>query len=239
MKIIRIFLILCLANTLAACNSVVGSGKVVTETRSVGEFTRVSLQCSADVVIVQGTPQAVSVEGEDNIVSMIQTRVSGGTLIVDTKINSNFSTTKGLVVHITAPKIDSLQTTGSGDIEMDQWSAGNVELEGTGSGDIHIGNIQADSINSQQHGSGDITIDSGTTASQTISTTGSGNYNGAKVQSSSAKATATGSGDITIWAVDNLTASTSGSGDIGYYGSPQVSEHSSGSGNVERRGDKP
>ncbi len=239
MKTYRLLALVLMAAVLAACSTTVGSGKVVTETRTVGEFASVSLRCSADVVIVQGTPQAVSIEGEDNIIPLVETNVSNKTLIVDFKMNSVISRHKDLVVHITVPNIDSVQTTGSGNIQMDQWSASNVELESTGSGDIHIGNIQADSLTSRQTGSGDITIDGGKTTNQKVTTSGSGAYNGAKLESSSTDAKSTGSGDITVWAVNNLTATTSGSGDIGYYGSPQVSEHSSGSGDVTRRGDKP
>jgi hypothetical protein len=243
MKRYVIFFIACLVVLLAACSVItgketVGSGKVITATRTVAEFTSLELTCSANVDIVKGEPLAVSIEGEDNILPLIETRVSGDTLNIDAKPGS-FRTTKRLIVHITVPELSSIRSTGSGDVDMGEWVADNVELETTGSGDIHVDSLEASSLNARLSGSGDISIGQGKVRSQTVRTSGSGDYKGASLQSREAKATTSGSGNITLWVMDDLSATTSGSGDIQYYGSPAVDKRDTGSGSVEKLGDRP
>jgi hypothetical protein len=244
MKIIRVFLfvsvvILSMACSISIGNQTTGSGDVITEKRSVGDFTGIDLSCSADVVIVQGKPLAVSIEGEDNILPLIETRVSGETLNIDAKSNSSFRTTRPLIVHITVPELSSIRVTGSGDVDMGEWAVGIFELETTGSGNIHIDSLETRSLTARLSGSGDISIAQGSAGSQRIKVSGSGDYNGASLQSREAEASTTGSGDITVWATDSLSASISGSGDIQYYGSPEVDKSDTGSGSVEKLGDRP
>ncbi len=244
MKTIRVFLIVCIALLTVACSIVIGnqtagSGNVITENRSVGNFTVIDLSCSADVSLVQGDQLAVSIEGEDNILPLIETRVSGETLNIDAKPNSSFRTTKRLIVHITAPVMTSVRVTGSGDVEMSKWMADSLELIATGSGNIHIDSLEMGSLTARLSGSGDIRIDGGGGGNQAITTSGSGDYDATSMESREVKATTSGSGNITLWVTRSLSASSSGSGDIRYYGSPKVTQKTSGSGSVEKLGDKP
>jgi hypothetical protein len=245
MKTIRIFLIVCTVALLTvACsivigNQTIGSGKVITEKRAVGEFTSLELSCSADVSLVQGDQLVVSIEGEDNILPLIETRVSGYKLIIDAKPNTSFRTTKRLIVHITAPVLTSIRVTGSGDVEMSKWMVDSLELIATGSGNIHIDSLETGSLTARLSGSGDISIEGGGGGSQVITTTGSGDYDAASMESREVTATTSGSGDIILWATRSMSASSSGSGNIRYYGSPKVTQKISGSGSVEKLGDKP
>ena len=244
MKRYRVLALVCLAALLAACSTIlgdqiVGSGKVITEERPVGRFTSIELSCSADVALAQGDQILVSIEGEDNIIPLIETKVSGFTLHIDVKPNTSYSHTKPLVVHITAPVITSVKTTGSGDVEMDQWVVDSLDLAITGSGNIHIGKLDAPAITAEVSGSGDISIAGGEGGKQNITTTGSGDFDARSLESLEVTAKATGSGDITVWVTRSLSATTSGSGDIRYFGSPQVNQKTTGSGNVEKLGDEP
>jgi hypothetical protein len=244
MKAMRIFLVagvvfLSLACSVSFGNHTTGSGKVITEKRVVSDFTSIDLSCSADLQLEQGSPLAVSIEGEDNIVPLIETPVSGGVLHIDAKPNTAILTTRKLIVYVTVPELESLRLTGSGDAEVGEWEAGSLKLETSGSGDILFDGLQADSITARTSGSGDITIRGGQADDQSIHTSGSGDYNAGSLQSGEAEVVTSGSGDVTVWAEDELTATTSGSGDISYYGSPRVSEHETGSGDVYRRGDRP
>ncbi len=244
MKHLRALVLVLAAGLLASCsfggkNIITGSGNVITENRIVGVFTRLVVSCTADVQITQGGPQTVSIEGEDNIVRLIDTSVSGGTLTIDIQSDTGFSTTKPLVVFITVPEIESIRASGSGNVVMAKWSTSSANLETTGSGNITIDDLATDSLTARLSGSGDIILNGGSAVSEKINASGSGKFNGELVPSKRAEATTTGSGSITIWVSDTLAASTSGSGDIQYYGSPQLSEHITGSGAVHRIGDHP
>jgi hypothetical protein len=244
MKPLSIFLVACLAVVLAACSVIagdqtVGSGNVITEKRVVADFTSLELTCSANVDIVQGEPLAVSIEGEDNIIPLIETKISDRKLSIGVKAFSSYSHTKPLTVHIVAPVLISIQVTGSGDVKAEKWMGDNLALTTTGSGNIIINKLDTPSLTAMVSGSGDIRLLGGVGAIQTITTSGSGNYEAAAMQSREVVATTSGSGGITVWVVKMLTATISGSGNIQYYGSPWVNQVDTGSGSVEKLGDKP
>jgi hypothetical protein len=236
-------LVLMVAILLAACrvnvgDQIVGSGKVVTAARQVDNFTKLESTCSADVILVQGSPQAVLLEGEDNILPLIETRVSGGTLTISTKPNTSIRTTQALIVHITVPELSSIRVTGSGNVDLSTWQAGSANIEITGSGDIRVDSLQADSLQAVLSGSGDVIL-AGKVSSQTIRISGSGNFEAKLLESRGADATLTGSGDATLWVTENLTANLSGSGDVNYYGTSGLDQRVTGSGSVEYLGDRP
>ena len=54
----------------------IGSGNLVTETRAVNEFTRVSSDGIFEVNITAGTSQSVEVTADDNIMQYVKTTVS-------------------------------------------------------------------------------------------------------------------------------------------------------------------
>ncbi len=57
-----------------------GSGKIITQDRSVSGFSRVELGGSGQVTITQGDQERLTVEADDNILPYIRTDVSGTTL---------------------------------------------------------------------------------------------------------------------------------------------------------------
>jgi hypothetical protein len=242
MKRYPIFLVLCLAALLAACSNnqadlIVGSAKVITETRPVNDFTSLELGCSADVILAQG-PLAVSIEGEDNILPLIETRVSGGKLIIDSKPNSNFRSTKPIVIHIAVPKLSSIQVSASGDVDIDGFTAASLDLNTSGSGNIRLQGLQADSVKATISGSGGMTLD-GKTGQLTVKDSASGNFTGTRLESRQANVTLTGSGDATVWVTYSLSATLSASGNLMYYGAAGLDQKVTGSGNVEKLGDQP
>jgi hypothetical protein len=244
MKLYRVLSLVCIAALLAACtifigNSTVGSGKVITEKRTVGEFTSLDLSCSANVTLVQGESLAVSIEGEDNIIPLIETKVSTRKLSIDAKPNASFRNTKPLTVNIVVPSLVGVRVTGSGDVEMSKWMIDSLELITSGSGSIRIDSLDTPALTATLSGSGDIRIKGGGGGTQKIKISGSGDFNSASMESREVDATTSGSGNITVWVTKILSAHISGSGDIQYYGSPEVDKKDTGSGSVEKLGGKP
>ncbi len=241
----RYFVLVLITALLAGCTTntsekiTVGSGKVVTESRNVGSFTRLELSCSADVTIAYGMQQEVTLEGEDNILPLIDTRLANGTLTIEAKPKANFTNKERLIVHIVVPILTSIHATSSGNVDMDAWTVDNLELSTSGSGNIHIASLDTPALVARLSGSGDITIGGGKGVNQTITAKASGNYDAGAMESQEVNAIASGSGNITVWVTRSLSASVSGSGGIRYYGSPTVEQSDTGSGSVVRLGDKP
>jgi len=75
--------------TLSSCdiNCTQGSGKQVSETRSVGDFTGVEVSGGYKVVLKQDSVSSIKISADDNVMQYIKTEVSNGKL----KIHSSRS----------------------------------------------------------------------------------------------------------------------------------------------------
>ncbi len=240
-EIARAVMIACIASTLLAgcdvnvggvgANIVQGSGKVITEQRSVSEVAEVSFAMSGQLIIEQNGSEALTVEADDNIVPLITTDMDGNKLTIATRPNTGFNATKQIVFRLSVKDLNSIQSTGSGDIKMGAWNAANAKLEATGSGSMEISGITADSIAVSISGSGAIAA-SGKATKQDVTLSGSGRYDGRLLESTSAKVAVSGSGDATVKVSDSLDAKVSGSGSVRYIGDPTVLTDDTGSGQI-------
>jgi hypothetical protein len=59
---------------------VFGSGKIVTETRQVSGFDKVSVSGGGELIIIQDGTESVTVETDDNLMQYLVAEVRGGTL---------------------------------------------------------------------------------------------------------------------------------------------------------------
>lgn len=206
---------------LPACSVVVprqqvitGSGKVVSETRSVSGFTAVSLEGSGNVEIVIGPEESVVVEAEDNILPLIETILEKSVLVIRTKPFTTIQTTEPIQIRITVKSLSGVLIPGSGNITVSKLS-----------GDIFSVSLP---------GSGNITI-RGTANQVDISLGGSGNIYCDQLEAKSATVRLNGSGNITVYARESLDARINGSGDIQYSGNPaKVYKDVKGSGNIRQ-----
>ena len=189
---------------------VTGSGKVKSETRKVGNFTKIESRGSADCKVTVGKAVGLSIQADDNILPLVETTVEKDTLIINCK--GSFSTHNPIVVTITVPNLENFNVKGSGDSLIQSLKGRSFSAEIAGSGNIHA---------------------SGQIDKASASIRGSGNVDFSNLRARQAVASISGSGDITIFASHALDASIRGSGDIAYLGNPSNVEKSvSGSGEI-------
>lgn len=193
-------------------NTIVGSGKVSSETRTVSGFDYVELKGSGNVEISFGTTESITVKADDNIVPLIETSVLGGTLVINTKPFTTMTTANEIKISVTMKSLQGLIISGSGNIDVAGLDGKNMIVELPGSGNITV---------------------KGTADSVTIRLPGSGNIFCEGLKTKSATVTMDGSGNITVFASDLLDASIRGSGSIHYFGNPaQVKTNITGSGSI-------
>jgi hypothetical protein len=226
-NIICLVLITCLISillaTIVSCkiSSVHGSGNVISENRAVSGFSRVSISGSGNLFIEQGDEESLTIEAEDNILPIITTKVSGNTLNIGFKLGTNVSTIKSIEFHLQVKDLDSISTSGSGNVDCSGLSTSNLIIKTSGSGDIDISNLITTSIDINSSGSGNYTL-AGETDSLNLSFSGSGACNAGDLKSKECKIKATGSGDFIVNISDDLNVSINGSGDVSYIGNPTV-----------------
>ncbi|MFY9233404.1 MAG: head GIN domain-containing protein [Fimbriimonadaceae bacterium] len=189
-----------------------GSGVAKSETRNVPSFSQVELRGASDVEVRPGKSISVKVTADDNLIPLIETRVEGGTLIIDTK--QNVSTKIGIQVAIEVPSLTGVALQGSGDIRANGVEARDFAASISGSGNIEVSG-KGSAVRASVAGSGDIDL--------------------SNLSCSEADASISGSGNISLGVISALRASIGGSGDISYSGDPKVEKSVSGSGEVRKR----
>lgn len=235
-KIICISAFMLLIAAQYSCNGqrVNGSGNVTTETRNVGDYSKVKLKGSMDIEFTQGPAQAAVVEAEDNIIQYVRLEVHGDELVVDLKDHISLKSNKGIRVRLTAPDVTELALSGSGNLHITNTLQNDepVRLKLSGSGNIE-GAVNSPEVNASSAGSGNIKL-AGETKNLDISLAGSGNFEGDDLHSENAEVSIAGSGNVNVHASVKLEAKIAGSGDVRYKGNPSVSSKIAGSGSVHK-----
>lgn len=196
-------------------NATKGSGNVKTETRAVQNFSRVELHVPADVTLVQGTTESLTITTDDNLLPLIQTRVDGNTLKIEGDRNRGFSTRKGVKIQLALKNLEALAIEGSGDVEADTLRVGNFEASIRGSGDMKFKTLRGDNIKVRIDGSGDVAVDAMIAKSVEGAIRGSGDMKFSSLKTDSVKVSIDGSGDFSAAGIaDTVDARIAGAGDI-------------------------
>jgi hypothetical protein len=211
-----------------------GDGNVTSSTRNPGSFSAVEQKGSFDVELLVGDQASVVVEGEENIISKIETFVDGSTLKIETEDGFNLNPTRKVRIKVTAPSYRKVYSYGSGNIISQSMIKNDEPIEvGTkGSGDIKI-DITAPEVAASIYGSGNVTL-KGETRKVTLECTGSGDLNAVDLLAEEAHVDIKGSGNASVNSSKNLTIDVKGSGDVRYKGNPSIQSDFKGSGGLKK-----
>jgi len=132
-----------------SCNdALVGSGDIITETRTVNDFTKVEVEDAFDVRIMQGDEFLLEVRADDNLIDRISTQVTNGNLKVEYNgsVNVRNATTE---IFIEMPTIERIKLQDAVDakvLNFNDLSALKVEAQDASdlslSGDADVLNIE-------------------------------------------------------------------------------------------------
>jgi Putative auto-transporter adhesin, head GIN domain len=215
-----------LVMTACSFQVIIGSGKVITEKRTVSGFTSFTLATIGDAtithgVITGGDTESVTIEAEDNLVPYFDVAVRGGALTIGIK-----NEYRGVSLHPTRPVrfsvmvkdlegltlagsgnivvADSTQAVrlsvsllGSGNLTLKDVTASSLTLKIAGSGNASLGPVKSEGLAITVLGSGDTRIESVTAGSVITRITGSGNVTLANLNADSMVTTLLGSGKLT------------------------------------------
>lgn len=237
--IISLLLVGCQINIPNSTTTLKGSGKVITENRSVSNFKNITISGMGDMLITQGETESLTIEAEDNIVALIKTEVKDDTLTIGfTQNNINLRPTQPIKYTLAVKALDNLRISGAGNINIPALKTEKFVLKISGAGNVKLDKLEATDLTMILSGAGNASV-SGQVTSQTIELTGVGNYGGRELSSQTANVLLSGAGNATVWAQKNLEAKISGFGSVNYYGSPEVTRKISGAGNIKNLGNQP
>ena len=206
------------------------------ETRTVAPFSEISLGGSPNVVLRQGSPQKVEVEGDAEDVALLETVVDGRRLRIRRKSNNSRSWGRdyqhSITIYITVPDVNALSVSGSGTIKAaTDIQSHNLQLSVSGSGSLLLPTMQADAVDMAISGSGGIRV-AGICPKQDVRVSGSGSVEASKLQSETSSVHISGSGNARVHVTKTLDARIAGSGSVFTTGNPRVSSSTAGSGRV-------
>jgi hypothetical protein len=246
-----IFLVLSAVLYLASCSKpwprIEGNGNIITETRNVPSFIRVTNSGIFEVYIIQADYHEVVLEAESNMMPYVRTRVSGNTLYVETK--ENLKPTVPIKVFVYVVMVEEVKLSGSGLLASDSLMVGNLDVRLSGSGDIDMvvwgddvyveisgsGNawmyVESDKLDAKISGSGEMNFN-GFANIGDFKISGSGSIRAYDLPLIECYTNTSGSGDMYVNVSDYLEVRISGSGNVYYIGDPSINIDISGSGSV-------
>lgn len=218
----------------SSCQQMTGSGNIITEKRNTGNFKRIDAGSAFEVEVKIGSPASVEVEADDNLMPIIETRVSGDELNIHTK--GSYSITNGhMKVFITAPEIRGVKSSGAANIKVLDVlkSDERITFESSGAGNIKAV-VDAPKVKAEVSGAGDIEL-SGRTKDYTVSASGGGNVKSSDLLTENTDADVSGAGSVHVHASVSLKAEASGAGNVYYRGGPtNITKNTSGAGEVKK-----
>ena len=209
------------------------SGHQITSNRTTAEYDQIAVSGSFQVNLVSGKEGAISITGDENIISHIVTEVENNELKIYFEKKKNYYYKSKITIEVPFESINTIHFTGSGDITTKNTIiADKFDVHLTGSGDVTL-DLKATKTTASVAGSGDIILN-GTSTILKASVAGSGDLDCSNLVAENATADVAGSGDIKVNCTQKLIAGVAGSGSVKYKGKPETIEKSiAGSGDVE------
>jgi hypothetical protein len=191
---------------------ITGSGRSITENRTVPHFSGVKLRGPGMLYIeVHDAKESLSITGEDNVLPYLVAEMEDGVLVIGPKPNVVIEPRASVVYRVSLRKLDHLAVHGSGRVDATGVDSQRLKASIGGSGSVRI---------------------SGRAAQQTLILNGSGAMDLRDLQGRSCELAMAGSGSAQVNASESLQVDLSGSGQVMYLGSPMLKSDVAGSGSV-------
>ena len=213
MKQITILLLAMCLVLAAGCRwvGIRGNGHLKTEDRTVDAFTEIDTGGAFEIEWQSGPP-ALRITTDENLLSYVQSDVSGNTLRLRT--HEQIWPTHGIKVAISSPTRAGIRTRGAVKLTAKQLTGSKFALEASGASHVSLdGNID------------ELLADM----------TGASELEAGGLQTKIAEISTTGAGDAEIAVAETLKVSITGAGKVSYSGSPTIEKHITGAGSVHRK----
>lgn len=218
---------------LLACCAFAAVAQAAPETRPVSGFHAISMGIAMDLDVVQDGTESLTLEGDPDVLSRIDTSVWNGTLEFQYKPHSRIESHGRVHGVVHARRMDGIALSGSGNVRAPSLEADSLALSISGSGDMDIARIAAKRASLSISGSGNLGA-AGKADDLEVRISGSGAVKAPRLETQRAQVNIAGSGNATVWAKQQLAAAISGVGNVRYYGDPQLARAIRGVGRIER-----
>ena len=184
-----------------------GNGNIIEQVRPLSQFKSISLDFVANLVIVNGETPSFHIEGEDNILSYIGTRVRGGTLYISQ--DRWIEPTRPVSIRVGTPFITELTTSGYSSVKVENIKGPRMQIN------VGVGNATL------QGTSGRIMI-----------RTKTGKIDVTQLETKYVDVAVSSHGKVFLGSIEELVTNVSGQGKVIYAGEPAIKYNNDGSRNA-------
>ncbi|MBS2025276.1 MAG: DUF2807 domain-containing protein [Deltaproteobacteria bacterium] len=211
-----------------------GSGKVVKETREVAKFDRVSASSGINLELSVGAAKVV-LEGEDNILPLVVTRVRGGELEIRYEENTNINDS-GVTVHVTVPSLSEVSVSGGSRADGEVAKSEELELDSSGGGEIHLTGVDTKDLTVEVSGGGRADVQ-GKAEMLTAEVSGGARLKGTKLTVQKARVNGSGGCTVQLNVTQSVRGDLSGGCDMAIKGDARIRVAASGGSSVSANGE--
>jgi len=217
-----------------------GGERVTTEAPPVGPFTRVGLNGYAELVLVQGDRESVTIEASPRASARIRVRSADGRLSIDAVEDRPWwsflahGRPRPPRITVRFRNLESLDVAGAVKVAAAAIETQRLAIEASGATSVKVDALRAQSL--RFSGSGAVKGEfAGALDDQSIAIAGAGDYRAPGLDSQTARIAVSGAGRAVVRVAKRLDADISGAGSIEYIGDPVVRDRISGAGKITRR----
>ncbi len=209
-----------------------GNGKVVRQERKLSDFDELEVSRGMNVYLTQGTHFAVTVEADENLLSVIETEVDGDVLKVSS--NANIKKAKSKKVYITLPQLERLEAFAGSNIYSEKFDINKLELSASAGSNLKL-NTHAVQLELSASAGSNIKLE-GRCEKFSAKVSSGSNIRANELSAKSSELKVSSGANIWISVEEELNASASSGGNIFYYGNPDNTEiNRSSGGNVIKK----
>lgn len=148
-----------MAGAVSCKKDLVGEGPLVTQTRTIPNFSGIDLRMNGNVYYTKGPSQKVEITAKESIHSILETKIVDNRLVIRYTNGKTYDNDESLSINITAPDVSTFMTNTSGHIYcMNDFQITNLYVRSTGSGNIDLSRITARTATTYSEGSGNIRL---------------------------------------------------------------------------------
>jgi putative autotransporter adhesin-like protein len=180
MSPVRAWLLMACSVLVSSCgviNAVDGSGKVITEPRTVANFSSITLSGEGELALEQTGSESLTVTTDDNLLPYIEASVDGSTLRLGLKDNAmtRVRPTRGIVFKVTVKQLENLEVSGSGKADLRNLAGDQVRIRISG---YHGQDLKSKRAQATISGSGTAIVNASEALDADVSGSGSIEYLG-------------------------------------------------------------
>jgi hypothetical protein len=219
-----------LVAALAGCGGGVrGDGNIQKQTREVGEFRRVAVGQGLHAHVAPGSPAKVTVEGDANLLALLEIDARDGTLQTRVKGDQSLRPTRPIELDVTTPALEGVSATAGAEVDATATPASAFAIEASAGARVKVDGVRADRVTLAASAGSDVTV-AGEARTVVVTASAGSHVRALDLTAQEAALTGNAGADIDVRATQRVGGALSSGTDARIAGNPAAREITTSSG---------